>query len=63
MQHFAAAGLRSRAVHGSPDRWRLQTQERYRRIRPSLVTVDHLAGPAIRGPDVLRKHLYRGGNG
>ena len=35
VQFFAAAGLHSRAVYGSPDRWRLQTQERYHRIRPS----------------------------
>jgi len=45
VQYFAAAGLHSRAVDSAPDRWQLQTQERYRHIRPSLITVDHLAGP------------------
>jgi hypothetical protein len=31
-----------------PGRWRVQTVERYRGQRPSLVSVDHLAGPAVR---------------
>jgi hypothetical protein len=50
VQYFAAAGLQSRPVDGPQGRWLLQTQERYLRIRPSLITVDHLAGPATRKP-------------
>jgi len=49
-QYFAAAGLRSRPVDGSPGRWQLRTQERYHHIHPSLITVDHLAGPVTRRP-------------
>ena len=47
VQFFAAAGLHSRAVDGSPDRGQLQTH-RY--------LLDVLACP-----DVVHQHLYRGG--
>lgn len=48
------AGLRWNAVNGSPGRWRLRTEESYRRVRPELVAIEHLAGP-----DATRPRLER----
>jgi hypothetical protein len=48
VRFFAEAKMHSRRLGGpSPDRWRVQTEERYRSIHPSLITVDHLIGPAV----------------
>jgi hypothetical protein len=42
---WARAELHGRIEDQAADVWRVQTQERYLRRRPRLVTVDHLAGP------------------
>ena len=49
--YFATARLHARHSE-QPERWRVQTAERYRGQRPSLVRVDHLAGPATRRPQI-----------
>ncbi|MFY1657078.1 hypothetical protein [Micromonospora sp. WMMD1274] len=45
---FAKANLRVRRSAAAPQRWLVQTEESYRRVRPGLVVAEHLAGPAQR---------------
>jgi hypothetical protein len=47
---FAAAELHRHRVPEAADRWRVKTEERYRRITLTLITVDHLDGPAALRP-------------
>ena len=49
-QFFCEAGLRCRAVPGASERWRLQTDELYRHVPPSLIAVDHILGPGAPRP-------------
>ena len=49
-QFFTEAGLRCRPVPGTTDQWHLRTDESYCRTRPSLITVDHVLGPAVPRP-------------
>jgi hypothetical protein len=42
---LADAGLHGRRIPGQSADWEIQTDESYRRVQPSLITVDHLAGP------------------
>lgn len=47
---FPLAKLRRRPVDAGNDLWRVQTEESYLHFRPSLITVRHLAGPAVSRP-------------
>jgi hypothetical protein len=54
---FSAAKLRGRQLAADGQSWRVQTEESYLRVRPSLITVFHVAGPAVSRPQfgILQK--------
>lgn len=45
---FARANLRFRRSATQSQRWQVQTEESYSRVRPGLVIAEHIAGPAQR---------------
>jgi hypothetical protein len=47
---LSEARLRGRLLDAEAGRWRVQTDESWRRSRPSLITVQHLAGPTLSRP-------------
>ena len=54
---FSAAKLRSQLLDDKAGSWRVRTEESWRRARPSLISVSHLAGPMMARP---RFELIRG---
>jgi hypothetical protein len=54
---FSEARLRGQLIDPDAGSWRVRTDESWRRSRPSLITVTHLAGPGVERPrfDLLRR--------
>jgi hypothetical protein len=44
---LSQAGLRGKRVADQDNLWQVRTEESYLRVRPRLVTIDHLAGPGV----------------
>lgn len=47
---FSEARLQGRLVDAENQLWRVQTQENYLHARPSMITLRHVAGPAVTRP-------------